>query len=164
MVSSLGTTTLAIVYSVIVLTISFSVQILFKYSQRRKQKVTFKKVLGEGLGKSVLVTISVYVIAGLLLFSWHIVSFIYKDHEALKSQINTLGQEKDSYEKQIEKKDKEIQGLEAKLKIPRPTPTVLSPQPQPTPNLASVRIAGQKMILSANKQFPYDFNLLYNRM
>jgi hypothetical protein len=96
MVSALGTTTLSIFLSAILLIGSFAFQIIPKYCQGREQGITMKQVFKESFRQSFLITIIFYIICVFFLFSWETVNFIYHDHKSLLNRISVLKTIKDT--------------------------------------------------------------------
>jgi hypothetical protein len=103
-----------------------------------------------------------------MIIGFYGVKTIYRDHQALVNKINELTGERDSYKKANETKDIKIAAMENRLNAPQrhamakeaaPTSTV-QPPPVPMPNLASIRIASQKQIISTDPQLPYGLEVV----
>ncbi len=68
MVSALGTTTVGIVFSILILILSYFTQILYKYRQERETGMTIKEAFAKGFVKSVLLTVGVYLVCVLIFY------------------------------------------------------------------------------------------------
>ena len=88
LVSALDTNTFAIILSVLIIVVSFSAQILFKWLRRRRQGATVKQVLKERLEQSVLAA-------------------IHQEQKQLRRTYD-LRQTRDKYKTEVQNKDKEI--------------------------------------------------------